>query len=149
MKIHNRYFSWNLVDQIILITFLGAIIWQLFTPMCVDDYVYSLAPVDDVYNDDDYWMCLGKEFNSFSQLIEVCRGHFLDSNMRLSNLLFILVQMLPLWIVKTICGLSIVLMFWGIFCIAIQKNKRKNPFLGSGFLLVTSSSSKSGCKLIF
>lgn len=112
-----------------LLTFVGGIAWQLACPLSIDDYVYSLAPETDVYNNDDFWDCTGEEYNSFSQLVEAWCGHFTDSNMRLSNLLYMAVQLLPVGFVKFLCGLSIGFMFLGLIVLSIPYDKRSNPIL--------------------
>lgn len=119
-------YSWIIV----LMTFVGGLAWQLNTAMYLDDYVYALAtPIGENYNDNLFWGGAGEEYTSVEQLFEVIKGHIMNSNSRFSNILYILLQFLPLWIVKTLCGLSVGFMFCGIMFYSLGRKSVEKPAL--------------------
>jgi hypothetical protein len=110
-------------------TFVGVLLWQINTPLCSDDYVYSLAPTYGEYSDYAFWWCEGGEYTSADEVWRGIAGHALESNTRLTNLLYILVGLLPLPVVKTICGLSVWLMYASLMFYALGRRGLGRPWL--------------------
>lgn len=127
---HNLTFGKFYFLVAVALTFVGALAWQLNTGMNLDDYVYSLAtPLGETYDESRFWDCESVEYTSTSQLLEVIRGHFCDTSSRFTNFIFIILQFLPVPILKTICGLLIGFTFLGIMIYSLTKKYVVNPIL--------------------
>lgn len=114
---------------IVLMTFVGAIVWQILCPFCSDDYMFSLS-IHEGVDPLDFWMCRGEEYKSFGEVFDGMRTIFLTHNTRLSNLLYVLVQYIfPVWTVKTICGLSICGMYLGLLYFAVGNKMLTHPWI--------------------
>lgn len=114
----------------VLLTFVGAVVWQLNCPLCADDYVFSLAhEKNSPYNQDSYYSCQGENYQNVDDVMFVLVNHTLHSSSRISNSLYILFQFLPAWVVRSICGLSIGFMFLGILLLGVPREKRNNPWI--------------------
>lgn len=113
----------------LLVTFVGLLLWQINTPECSDDYAYSLAPTYGVYTDSGFWSCEGDEYSTAGEVWRGITGHALESNTRLTNLLYILVQLLPLPVVKTICGLIVWLMYASLLFYSLGRRGLRRPWL--------------------
>lgn len=104
--------------------------WQLNCPKCVDDLQYSLAPTEGKeYSNEAFWDADGEDLQSFHQYVRLISGHYLNSSSRLSNIVYIICNSLPLKVIKTICGLSIGLMFLGIFLISLRRDDLRKKIL--------------------
>lgn len=115
---------------IVALTFIGAIAWQMSCAQVSDDYNYSLSPVvNGSYDEDGFWNCVGDEYESFGDVVEAMRGHFWDSNSRLSNLVYIAIQFLPVKVVKFFCGLSIGLMYVCLIWLSMGRVAMRKPWL--------------------
>lgn len=114
---------------VVTLTLAGCIVWQMLCPWCADDLPYSLAPFAGIYSDNGFWNDLGDEYGSLSELWTGISGHAMMSNARLSNLLYIVVQLLPVAVVKFICGLLCAGMYLGLLFLGIPAERRRNPWL--------------------
>lgn len=99
----NRYnwFGWVALCLTILIAFL----WQINTPADTDDFYYKFIP--DNSPQAYPWFYLDQKIDSFALVPRALIGHWLQLNGRLANLVFVVLQPLPLWFIKGICGLGI------------------------------------------
>ncbi|MDE6277206.1 MAG: hypothetical protein K2M06_03775 [Muribaculaceae bacterium] len=109
---------------VMAITFVGALGWQMSTPMCSDDYVYALAPTYGEYSEEGFWNCLGEEYETIDELWRGIAGHALLSNARLTNLVFIPAQLMPLPVLKFVCGMFVWLMFAGLVIVSLNRQER-------------------------
>lgn len=119
-----------------LLTFVGVMAWQLSCPLTNDDYAYSLAPAGGEYRGDQFWRLYGEEYKTAGEVWTGIKGHFLENSSRLSNLLYIVVQLLPLWVVKAVCGLSVFAMFFGLFRISVSRRREGQAWLLVVFTLL-------------
>lgn len=115
---------------VLAISFIGILAWQLVCPKYLDDYPYSLLSFkNSTYTNEAFWNSRGAEATSFNDLFDGMWDHYSQFNSRLSNMLFILVNMLPLKIVKLLCGLAIIGTFIGIIYYSLGKNGLKRWWL--------------------
>lgn len=121
---------------IMLLTFSGVMAWQLSCPLTNDDYAYSLAPAGGEYRGDQFWRLYGEEYKTAGEVWIGIKGHFLENSSRLSNLLYIVVQLLPLKVVKAVCGLSVFAMFFGLFRISVSRRREGQAWLLVVFTLL-------------
>ena len=73
-----------------LITFVGALVWELHLPICIDDFSYKYIPISDI--PDDFWDCKGPEIKTVDNAIQACFRNYGLTNGRLSNYIHILFQ---------------------------------------------------------
>lgn len=149
-ELFNCLFFW----LIAALTFAGAVAWQMSTPFCSDDLPYSLASSGDKYSDVDFWLCKGGEYRSAAHFIEDLRGHFMDSNGRLTNIVYMLIRYMPLPAVKAICGLLVFGFFAAIYLFAVPRGRRGGPLLAIaavsiGWLMFPWSDSMQSAVFIF
>ena len=80
-----------------------AIGWLGNTPLNSDDFFYQHMPLFE--NDLQMWDYMGEAITSFSQVPEAVMNHRANINGRMSNMAYLAVQPLPVWVIKYICGL--------------------------------------------
>ncbi|GEM_PF-2658401 len=114
---------------VVALTAVGCVLWQMLCPWCSDDIPYSLAPFGEEYTDRDFWNAAGPAYSSAAQLWEGISGHLLYTSGRLSNILYIIVQLMPLRFVKLVCGLVCGMMYLGLVYFSVPEEKRGNPWL--------------------
>lgn len=128
-KIVSKYGAGRVFNYVVIaLTFLGAIIWQLSCPLCSDDYQYSLAPTEAGFSDSVFWNCAGEDYETIWQVGEAIVGHFKQVNNRLSNITYIIAQLLPLHVVKFICGVIICLMLYLLLKMSLRRIGTSSPW---------------------
>lgn len=112
---------------IIIMSFVGCLVWQMSCPRCSDDYIYASAPVGGVFDEDEYWNCAGGDYQDFDEIWMTIKGHFSVINSRISNHLYIVVQLLPVPVVKVICGVIVGLMYIMLLRFSLTRWERRRP----------------------
>lgn len=114
---------------VLAITFVAALGWQMSAPVCSDDWVYLLAAPSEGYSDYSFWHAEGEAYETAGQVWETIAGHARMSTARLTNLIYIPVQLLPHGVLKFICGLLVWLMFVGLMALSVPRVWRMRPGL--------------------
>ncbi|MDE6311472.1 MAG: hypothetical protein K2L96_06605 [Muribaculaceae bacterium] len=109
---------------VLAVTFAAALGWQISAPVCSDDWVYSLAAPEGGYSDEGFWNAEGEAYRTAGQVWESVVGHARLSNARLTNLIYIPVQLVPHAVLKVICGLLVWMMFAGMYVLSVPKGSR-------------------------
>lgn len=101
-------FGWS----VLLLTCVIAFIWHLITPPFSDDvvYRYTLDPSVSI----DYWSVSGQPIENLSQIFSTVKNHFVYCNGRLSNVAYLLCQLLPLRFIKLLAA-TFMMLFAGAF----------------------------------
>lgn len=89
----------------LVLTVLISIGWQSSAPLHSDDYYYRKMPGADAQT--SMWKYQGDEISSFSQVPQAWANHYQEINGRLSNMVYLALQPLPVAVIKIICGLML------------------------------------------
>lgn len=120
---------------IALMTFAGAIGWQVSTYPMTDDWSYMCQVTQP--DEEAFWHSEGPLVETFKDAFNSTINHFHYINCRLANALFIFAQLTPRWIQSGICGLAIGCMFLGLLlCGCGLKKMRSVPCLMSAVVLL-------------
>lgn len=125
LKSTSKILSSSIFAAAVLLTFAGAIAWQLSTYTVSDDWHYRciVPPTESL----DFWRSTSPDISSAADIPESVANHYMLVNGRLTHIIFIPLQLLPRWVSSLIAGLAIGFMFLGLLRLGAGKKQWKRP----------------------